>query len=146
MLKPNEAVSVCPHPQLAILAGVEAARTDSSRRGLKAVLDGTIQAYARNNPDTTLRVFIGSKCRRSGNLVRMQPGERAAAETHDAGFRAIPHCSSAVLEHVEDLIVMHAQADRQTWMFDNPVAVPLDESPSSDKEQVTIQCFRNSVD
>src|ERR1700687_2533478 len=132
MLKPNEAVSVCPHPQLAILAGVEAARTDIMRRSLKAVLDGTIQAFARNNPDTTLRVCISSKCRRSGNLVRMQPGERAAAATHNASFRAIPHRSSAVLEHVEDLIVMHAQADRQTWMIDDRVTVPLDESSSSD--------------
>src|SRR5260370_33626026 len=99
MLEPNEAVSVCARPQLAVLGGVEAARTDITGRSLKAVRGSAIQAYARNNPNTTLRGFIGSKCLRSANLVGLQPGERAAAATHDAGFRARPQCPRAVLHY-----------------------------------------------
>src|SRR5258708_12968853 len=76
MIGTKEGVLVWDPPQLAVLGGVEAAGTDITGRSLKAVRDSAIQAYARNNPNTTLRVFIGSKCLRSGNLVGLQPGER----------------------------------------------------------------------
>src|SRR5258708_31311916 len=132
MLEPYEAVSVCAHPQLAVLCGVEAPRTDITGRSFKAVRDSAIQAYARNNPDATLRVFIGSRCSRSGNLVGLQPGERAAAAAHDAGFRAIPHCSSVVLGYVDDLIVMHAQAGRYARMFAYPLTVAFAQSSSAE--------------
>src|SRR6202162_2544050 len=129
ILEPDQSVSVCAEPQIAVAVGIDVPCMNTRHR-LVTGAGNPVQPTGQIQPDIALRVFIGAVCFGPGmKTIRLEPFNRAIDLAGDTRGSAVPARAGVVLHNVKDLIRGYASAGGNIRVLDQPAAVPLAQPP-----------------